>query len=151
MEKERNELHIGVNESKLKIYVPLDEKSQELCFSSELSKGLLKWIMTDPLTQICGRLSDKALYVMQQVLGARKIIVSEILDREGIISIETPDDYDLKQPLGAPFAVVTPTPTNHNISGLVTPNEIHSDSEAPVLDTVATLTTPKPAVNYEVS
>jgi hypothetical protein len=89
---------------------------------------------------------------MQQVLGARKVIISEILDRQGIVSIETLDDYDLEQPLGAPLAVVTPTPTNHDISGLVTPNEIHSDSEAPVLDTVATPTTPTPAaVNYDVS
>ncbi|OXV09681.1 hypothetical protein Egran_02556, partial [Elaphomyces granulatus] len=151
VETGRSELHIGGNESELKVYVPLDEKSQELCFSSGLSKGLLEWIMTDPLTQICGRLSDKALYVMQQVLGARKIIVSEILDRQGIVSVEAPDDYDLEQPLGAPLAVVTPTPTNHDISGLVTPNEIHGDSEAPVLDTVATPTTPTPAVNYDIS
>ena len=43
---------------------------------------------------------------MQQVLGAQKIVVSEILDRAGIVSVEMPDDYDLEQPLSAPLAVV---------------------------------------------
>lgn len=143
----RSELHIGGNESELKVYVPLDKGSQELCFMDGLPKGLLEWIMTDPSTQICEKLNDKALGAIQKVLLARKIHVSEILDRVGIVSVEMPDDYDLEQ-LGPPIAVITPTvpttptSTNHDISALITPNETHSDSEAPALDIVATPTTP---------
>jgi hypothetical protein len=32
VEKGRSELHIGGDEPELKIYIPLDEKRQELCF-----------------------------------------------------------------------------------------------------------------------
>jgi hypothetical protein len=147
----RSELHIGGNESELKVYVPLDKGSQELCFMDGLPKGLLEWIMTDPSTQICEKLNDKALDAMQKVLLARKIHVSEILDRVGIVSVEMPDDHDLEQ-LGPPIVMITPTvpttptSTNHDISALITPNEAHSDSEAPALDIVVTPTTPTSSI-----
>ncbi|OCL02139.1 hypothetical protein AOQ84DRAFT_424260 [Glonium stellatum] len=140
VEVNRSELHIRDNESELKVYVPRNERAQDLCFFDKLPKGLLEWVMTEPSTQICERLGDKALNVMQKVLLAQKKYISEIPDREGIVSLEIPDDCDLEQPLSVPDAATTPsTPTliNSNISPPVTPNEPDSDSDASDLETPA--------------
>jgi hypothetical protein len=119
---ERSELHIRDNGSDLKIYVPRNERAQHLCFYDTLPKGLLEWLMTEPSTQICEKLSDKALNVMQKVLQAPKQCLSEILDREGIVTVEMLEDYDLELPFG---------------TAPVTLNEVDSDSDTLVLETPA--------------
>lgn len=95
--------------------------------------------MTDSSTQNCGKLGDKALNLMLRVLLTPNNDVSELLDEEGIASVEMPDDCDSEQPLDPPLAVVTPaTPTlaNRNIAALSTLNRIDGNSEAPAWDTV---------------
>jgi len=150
---ERSELHIRDNGSEIMIYVPRNERSQDLCFFDGLPRGLLEWIMTEPSTQIWGELSDKALNVVQKILLTQRKYVSEILDREGIVSIETPDNYDLELPLSAPDAMVTSaaaTRISRDISASVTPNEIDSDSETLVLETPASFNCTPPAGQVDV-
>ena len=109
--------------------------------------------MTEPSTQIREELSDRALNVVQKILLSQRKYVSEILDREGIVSVETPDNYDLELPLGASDAMGTSaaaTRINRDISASVTPNEIDSDSESLVLETPASFNCSPPVGQVDV-
>jgi hypothetical protein len=48
--------------------------------------------MTEPATGICEPFNDKALNVLSKVLQAETKYISMTLDRNGIMSVETPDD-----------------------------------------------------------
>jgi hypothetical protein len=52
----------------------------------------MEWIMTEPATGICEPFNDKALNVLSKVLQAETKYIGMTLDRDGIMSVETPDD-----------------------------------------------------------
>ncbi|KAL4924172.1 uncharacterized protein BDV17DRAFT_301281 [Aspergillus undulatus] len=87
------EIHFQEVESQLMIFVPRDEQSQYLCFLDRIPRALVEWIMTEPSTGICEPFNDKALDVMSKVLQADRKYMGLTLDRAGIMSIETPDDW----------------------------------------------------------
>lgn len=94
VEVSRSELHLHENEDGLTIYVPRDEQSQYLCFVDRIPGALLEWIMKNPITGICEPLTEKAVSIMHKVLQSQDKYVGLILDRAGILSVETPDDQD---------------------------------------------------------
>jgi hypothetical protein len=132
VELQESELYIRDDNSGLKIYVPRNEEAQYLCFVDKLPKGLLEWMMTEPLTQISEKASDKALYVTHKVVTSRKYF-PRMLDTDGIVSVEMPNDHDLNELPGASTAAIVPTtPTravNRSISVPFTPggNDIDGD------------------------
>lgn len=110
VEVSRSELHLHENEDGLTVYVPRDEESQYICFVDRIPWALLEWIMKDPTTGICEPLTEKALNIMQKVLSSKSKYVASILERLGIMSVETPED-----PVDTEFETTTSTsqsPTN---------------------------------------
>ncbi|PYH67489.1 uncharacterized protein BO88DRAFT_416453 [Aspergillus vadensis CBS 113365] len=86
------EIHIEEITDGLYIYVPWDAKAQYICFLDRIHKDLLEWILTEPSTAISKPYSEKALTLMKTILQAPVDYVSVILDRAGIVPIETPED-----------------------------------------------------------
>lgn len=86
------EIHIEEITDGLHIYVPWDAKAQYICFLDRIHKDLLEWILTEPSTAIFKPYSEKALTLMKSILQAPVEYVSLILDRAGIVPIETPED-----------------------------------------------------------
>ncbi|OJZ91020.1 hypothetical protein ASPFODRAFT_57246 [Aspergillus luchuensis CBS 106.47] len=86
------EIHIEEITDGLHIYVPWDAKAQYICFLDRIHKDLLEWILTEPSTAIFKPYSEKALTLMKTILQAPVEYVSLILDRAGIVPIETPED-----------------------------------------------------------
>lgn len=88
---EKSELHIQENDGSLRIYVPKDEEAQELCFCDRLPKALLERIMTEPSTEICTRVTERALTVMQKIFSlSNPSFIEKVLDRSGILSVDMP-------------------------------------------------------------
>ncbi|GLA57778.1 hypothetical protein AtubIFM55763_003057 [Aspergillus tubingensis] len=86
------EIHIEEITDGLHIYVPRDRKAQYICFLDRIHKDLLEWILTEPSTALFEPYSEKALTLMKTILQAPVEFVSVILDRAGMVSIETPED-----------------------------------------------------------
>ncbi len=87
--KTASELHIDGHGSSPKFYVPHDEKSQRRCYLSLLPRRLLEWMLSDPDTNICEPITDKAIMAVKTILLASRSDVSHILDDEGIMNIAT--------------------------------------------------------------
>ncbi|KAF4212811.1 hypothetical protein CNMCM5878_000675 [Aspergillus fumigatiaffinis] len=92
VEIRQSELHFQEYKSGLTIYVPRNEEAQYLCFLDRIPRALMEWIMTEPATGICEPFNDKALNVLSKVLRAETKYIGMTLDRDGIMSVETPDD-----------------------------------------------------------
>ncbi|KAK8097552.1 uncharacterized protein PG998_013038 [Apiospora kogelbergensis] len=92
VEKETALLHIREADDGLKIYVPEDEVNQETCFRSKLPLRLCEWLITDPDTQIFDPVPLQAVMVVQSVLGARHGSLRAIMDEQGILDIDLPDE-----------------------------------------------------------
>ncbi|EAW19928.1 uncharacterized protein NFIA_095480 [Aspergillus fischeri NRRL 181] len=91
-EVRQSELHFQEYDSGLTIYVPRNKQAQYLCFLDRIPRALMEWIMTEPATGICEPFNDKALNVLSKVLQAETKYIGMTLDRDGIMSVETPDD-----------------------------------------------------------
>lgn len=92
VEINRSELHLESHDAGLTLYIPRNEQAQDLCFLDRIPYALLEWIMTEPSTGACESFSDKAISVMHTLLQPHNKYVSLVLDRAGILSVETPDD-----------------------------------------------------------
>ncbi|KAK6725139.1 hypothetical protein SNK04_003944 [Fusarium graminearum] len=88
--QERSELHIREDSGSLKVYVPRDPKAQGFCYFAALPRRLLEWIMTDPSTLKVNHVGSKALQIVTAVLNAPLVIMTQILEAEGIIDASIP-------------------------------------------------------------
>ncbi|KAK4235362.1 hypothetical protein C8A03DRAFT_36794 [Achaetomium macrosporum] len=96
LEEDGDQVHIEDDPSSgLKLYVPMDETSQDVCFASSLPLRLADWLMRDPDTQIPERVCEDALVTsLTALLGARLSAVDRILDLQGIVRVDIPDESD---------------------------------------------------------
>jgi hypothetical protein len=91
VEKESASLHIHEGTDGLRVYVPRDNRSQEVCFNSKLPRRLCEWIMTDPTTQSVTPVFPDAVTVVQSVLNAQPFALDDILDEHGIVDVDVAD------------------------------------------------------------
>ena len=80
--------------------------------------------MTNPITRICEPFGEKAVNIVHTVLQAQRSYVALILDRAGILSVETPDD----QP-DAEFEITTPTSQTSTEQSNIAQTPRHSDAD----------------------
>lgn len=124
VEKDSALLHIREDIGGLKVYVPGDKRSQEVCFNSRLPRRLCEWMMTDPATQLVAPVSHDALAVIQSVLNAETFAINDILDEYGILEVNIAEKNveilaDEEVPTGA---------SNNNCSRPETPTSRHHAS-----------------------
>ncbi|CAI7626704.1 unnamed protein product [Penicillium discolor] len=84
-------LHISETPTGLTIYVPLDRKEQELCFSSLLPVKLTEWLMRDPVTQVPNKIDSSLLTAITTLLSSDPSVIDMVLGLYGIINIELPN------------------------------------------------------------
>ncbi|KAH7148325.1 hypothetical protein EDB81DRAFT_932665 [Dactylonectria macrodidyma] len=94
--QKQSELHLQKTGGQLRIYVPHDLSTQGSCYFSTLPRRLLEWMMTGPKTLIAKDAGSKAMHVVASVLNAPIINVPQILEAEGIVEVEVPDDAHLE-------------------------------------------------------
>ena len=82
VEGARASLHIEEDDSQRRLYVPKDERLQELCFINSLPKGLVNYLGIDDLA---------AIKVFGDVLKARPIVIDDLLVELSIIRLPWPD------------------------------------------------------------
>lgn len=82
VEGARASLHIEEDDSQLRLYVPKDERLQELCFINSLPKGLVNYLGIDDLA---------AIKVFGDVLKARPVVIDDLLVELSIIRLRWPD------------------------------------------------------------
>lgn len=92
--QDRSELHIREDDSSLKIYVPRDPKTQGFCYFSTLPRRFLEWMMTDPVTLQVKHAGSKAIQIVSAVLNAPLINMAQILEAEGVVEVDIPQDRD---------------------------------------------------------
>ncbi|KAG7413911.1 hypothetical protein Forpe1208_v008084 [Fusarium oxysporum f. sp. rapae] len=92
--QDRSELHIREDNSSLKIYVPRDPKTQGFCYFSTLPRRFLEWMMTDPVTLQVKHAGSKAVQIVSAVLNAPLINMAQILEAEGVVEVDIPQDRD---------------------------------------------------------
>jgi len=85
-------LHISKQETGITIYVPVDKKKQELCFSSLLPKQFTEWLMRDPVTHIQDKVDSALLAAVTALMSSDPSVVNLVLDHHGIIDIELPNE-----------------------------------------------------------
>ena len=100
--EDAGDLHVD-DTSGLKVYVPMDEMSQDVCFASSLPLHLADWLMRDSTTNIRENVADRTLTALTAVLGARLSAVDRILDLQGIVRVDIPNQDAQEEP-GRPDA-----------------------------------------------
>lgn len=135
-------LHISEQQTRITIYVPVDKRKQELCFSSHLPKQFTEWLMRDPVTHIQEKADSALLAAITALLSSDPSVMNLVLDHHGIIDVELPnedlieddDDDDSDESVQWP---VTPDISTSRVSAepLYTPsmssNDIHPESSYP--------------------
>ncbi|KAF4976018.1 hypothetical protein FZEAL_7274 [Fusarium zealandicum] len=92
--QERSELHLREDDGVLKVYVPRDPKTQGFCYFSALPRRFLEWMMMDPATLIKRPAGSRAIQIVNAVLNAPIINMSQILEAEGIVDVDIPQGSD---------------------------------------------------------
>ena len=122
VEKESASLHIHEGADGLRVYVPRDNRSQEICFHGKLSRRLCEWMMTDTTTEITRPVSSDTVSVVQSVLNAQSFALNDILDEHGIVEvdvansdIEIPVAEDENASIARASAPATPPAEANNI------------------------------------
>jgi hypothetical protein len=77
-------------ESRLKIYIPHDEETQDVCIQHTLPEKLVAWLMTTAGAEPPMFVDKAAVGVIKGVLNARFASVARILEKEGIVEIDLP-------------------------------------------------------------
>jgi hypothetical protein len=81
-------LHLGEEPSGLRLYVPGDQNSQELCFFSVLPEVLGDWLMRDPITQIPDKKDSSMIFALTSILSCNLSVVSRTLEHQSIGQVE---------------------------------------------------------------
>ncbi|KAH6617397.1 hypothetical protein F5144DRAFT_520469 [Chaetomium tenue] len=130
VEKDSALLHIREDVDGLKVYVPEDKRSQEVCFNSKLSRRLCEWMMTDPATQLVAPVPHDAVAVIQSVLNAQPFTINDILDEHGILEVNVAErDIEILVDEKEVYREEIPTEiSNNNSSRPETPTSRHHAS-----------------------
>ncbi|RYP73467.1 hypothetical protein DL771_003639 [Monosporascus sp. 5C6A] len=80
-----SQVHIEDGASELKVYVPKEENSRDVCYLSALPERLVEWAMTDPVTQIQEKINQDMVSATTAILNAKFPVVERLLDAHGII------------------------------------------------------------------
>ncbi|KPM37810.1 hypothetical protein AK830_g8763 [Neonectria ditissima] len=91
----QSELHLRESGNVLKVYVPHDPKEQGFCYFSTLPRRFLEWMMTNPGTLFTKDAGSRAAHVVTSILNAPMINVAQILEAEGIIDVEVPEESEI--------------------------------------------------------
>lgn len=84
-------LHIREDNDELSVYVPRNERGQEVCFNSKLPLRLCEWLIRDPTTQISEPVASEAYAAVQSVLNAKAFALGDILAEQGISGVDIPN------------------------------------------------------------
>ncbi|KAH6999592.1 hypothetical protein EDB80DRAFT_687698 [Ilyonectria destructans] len=88
VDKIPSQLHIEECSDHLKIYIPHGEVAQEFCFAQKLPRRLVEWIMTEPSSDVIGRVDEVAVGLFKTLFTIRDELVDPILDAEGIVMVD---------------------------------------------------------------
>lgn len=91
VERESVLLHIREDNDELSVYVPRNERGQEVCFNSKLPLRLCEWLIRDPTTQISEPVASEANAAVQSVLNAKAFALEDILAEQGISGVDIPN------------------------------------------------------------
>lgn len=95
VEQSIGSLHIKEESGSLTVYVPMDKKEQELCFSTLLPIQLEDWLMRNPTTQLRDKIDNDAVTVLSMVLNTSPSAVHLTLDHWGIIQVHQIPSEDI--------------------------------------------------------
>ena len=150
VEKKSASLHIREGTDGLRVYVPRDNRSQEVCFHSKLPRRLCEWMMTDPMTETTQPVSSDTVAVVQSVLSAQSFALDEILDEHGIMEVdiangdvEIPVAEDEDASIARASSPATPPAEANNIDEPrpeTPPPRHHEQTESSSDDTLGSLT-----------
>ncbi|KAF7543724.1 hypothetical protein G7Z17_g10511 [Cylindrodendrum hubeiense] len=90
-EIERSLLHIRES-SILEIYVPQNKERQDLCFFDNLPRQLLQMMMKESAAKHTTPISEASSRIFNKIFNAPEVIVPSILDSEGIINVDLPEE-----------------------------------------------------------
>ncbi|KAI3323331.1 hypothetical protein HD806DRAFT_544090 [Xylariaceae sp. AK1471] len=86
------EVHIDSTDDTLEIYIPKDSRHRDICFLFNLPHALYKWLMGERIPTVETRESEAAKRVITSILSAKPYSLKLLLDREGIVELNFPDD-----------------------------------------------------------
>lgn len=120
VERESVLVHIHEDNGELTVYVPRDERKQEVCFNSKLPRKLCEWLMASPTTGTARTVPSEAVNAVQSVLSAKQFALKDILDEHGIgaVDIANIDEPEVREntTIGSigpePPAILTQTQDN---------------------------------------
>lgn len=134
----QSELHIQESQSGLKIYVPRDAASQDVCYFSKLPRRFVEWMMTNQTSQTQCKIDEAAVRAVSSILTARKAALARILESQGITDANFTDEEDLadeeamghieRPPTAQHLRPTTPSQASGQASVFTTPS-FHSDGE----------------------
>lgn len=82
------QLHVEDCNDQLKIHMPPGEEAQEFCIASKLPRRLVEWIMTDPDSEVIGRVDEVAVSLFKTLMTIRDGLIDSVLDAEGIVKVD---------------------------------------------------------------
>lgn len=121
VDKIPSQLHIEECSDHLKIYIPHGEVAQEFCFAQKLPRRLVEWIMTEPSSEVIGRVDEVAVGLFKTLFTIRDELVDPILDAEGIVMVDGLDSSVTDRSVVFLF-ISTPMLTAHPAQDSLTPS-----------------------------
>jgi len=95
VEVHSSKLHIEKDSEVLKIYVPKDQKDQELCYLRALPTKLFNEIMMGDRSRNSTLAADSsAVAIIAAVFTSSDEVISYVLDEAGIVPVPYPDEFD---------------------------------------------------------
>jgi len=95
VEVHSSKLHIEKDSEALKIYVPKDQKDQELCYLRALPTKLFNEIMMGDRSRNSTLAADSsAVAIIAAVFTSSDEVISYVLDEAGIVPVPYPDEFD---------------------------------------------------------
>ncbi|KAI3321153.1 hypothetical protein HD806DRAFT_537803 [Xylariaceae sp. AK1471] len=88
-ESEKTTLHVGEDESGIKVYVPRDKDDQEYIFTNVFSQKLFHWMTRHPVTQISEGVGKDGVNATRGVLLAPYSKIFTALEDNDIAAIDT--------------------------------------------------------------
>ncbi|CZR46644.1 uncharacterized protein FPRO_12094 [Fusarium proliferatum ET1] len=86
-ESQISKAHIAEPDGRLRIYVPMDPASQDVCFRSVLPRKFATWIMQDPESSDRPHVDIEMVNALTAILASEATSLDEILDELGIARI----------------------------------------------------------------
>ncbi|KAK4452224.1 hypothetical protein QBC34DRAFT_457252 [Podospora aff. communis PSN243] len=120
----------------LTVFIPQDERAQDICVQHSLPRELVKWFMADPKGKASQAVtSDKAVGVVKGLLNARLSSVASILTQEGIHEVDV-ENEDVEDTASSPSRSRSTSPATPE--GVFTPTKSSAVVDTPMTDAFAT-------------